>query len=305
MNRRAFLVSGGSTTALLATGGLGTSRKAVAQSSATFDPTVLEGSAATHAAMIASSFNGMGQPSDLFQLANAQQVAVDTLSGTDFDDRIKALAATTDPNSLNLDNVDYSAIVSGIQMYAPDFTAADLQTAFSWLPVSPAAIGPALSDLAQNGLLHHVQSMVPQYRALGAALLRQSRRGDGDPGPEAHVRYPFAHHNGTDVRYNPQRELSRVRSATYYPDRDKPHLERASWQRAMMYLDSGGGGGTGYSCGADAMAAGATTIAVAVVSTMCFLSVIGTPICLPVVMYWVGMGGAAWVVGHGMKCNAF
>jgi len=292
MDRRAFLSSAGAA-AIVATGGLGASRKLYAQSS--YDPNVLDNAVTAHSSVIARSFNGLGQPWDFRTLANAQSSVANTFLQGNFDAQLKSQIANVPASALNPANNDYTGAVQRIQAYAPDFQADDLQYLLNYISNDPDSVASTLDNLKQNGLVPTIQASAPVYMQMYHDLVNL-----GDEGMAA-LRSPFLNRNPKLAKYRQSQEKPKIALATYDPARDKPHMERATWQRPLMFLPPSSGGG--YSCAADGMAGLAYGTAIAVVTTMCVLSVIGDVLCLPMLLYWAGTGGAAWGLGHAVKCG--
>lgn len=276
---------------LLLLGGLGSSRKAFGQSSL---ETTLTNCSDTHSLAVGNAFNGLSQPWDFHRLSQVHTAAANTLASADFDTAFKAQIANVDASSLSLATNDYTSSVQRIQTYAPTFQADDFQFLMNYLTIDPDTTNAALTDLKQNGITPSIQGCVPIYQQMYTDLVAQ-----GGDATAKRFQEPFKRHRMA-VAAQKSSGLPPLKAATYNPREQKPKLVQSTWLRPFLTIENGGGGG-GYSCAADSKAGLAYGTTIAVVTFMCFFSVV-VLICSPVILFWAGTAGAAWGLGHEVKC---
>jgi hypothetical protein len=290
VNRRFFLGASGAVAACVATGGLGSSRKLFAQS---VDSDLLSGAVDYHALVTASAWNGTLSPWLLTHLAHVQANVANSLQSAGIDDQIKATMAGVDPASIDLSTIDLSSFTTSVQQYAPNFQLSDAQAMWTMGGDlnSPDIITAAITQMQQYGITPTIQQT-----SVGYGVLAQMFTPPADGGL-TYLRSPW---KGRPALVKGGYTTSLPERAIYAPGRNSPILRKVAWQRAMQPAPSDGGG---YSCPADGVAVVGFGTAVTVVTVMCYLTVIGAPICTVSLLVYAAVAGTVWSLGHAIKCG--
>lgn len=168
MNRRKFLYSSG--IALVATGGLGSSRRTLAQGTG-LNTSVYNASAAAHAIAAGDYICATPTSSDWNVIGNTLKSVISDWTANSMDTVLQAAFSDVTPDQIASSNLNQEAILANLQVYQPTFTAPQLQNILSFLDAQSLSDKQSvLQSLQQSGLTPFLATLHLQSRNIADSL---------------------------------------------------------------------------------------------------------------------------------------
>jgi hypothetical protein len=212
LDRRKFIT--GSSLALVATGGLGSSRKIFAQSSG-INPSVYSAGASAYAIACANAVYSSTTANDWSVIANTLTSIMADWQTNQIDNLLQPLYGQLDTSQVISANMNQQQILQTIQQFQPAFTLTNVQNLLSYINASQASIQSTVASLQQSGFATFLSSEIDQAKLLAASLGVPLK-----PKPITPIEEP------TSYKYANSGKQS-YRSAVYYPA-EHAHLLRVS-----------------------------------------------------------------------------
>jgi len=277
MTRRSFFLTGGAATAaLVATGGLGKSRRLFAQGTPAFDPALVTTATSMNASTVANVFNGYTSSGDFYGSATSQVNVAANFASVGADEAWKQAFATVTPDQVNLGNMNINQFTAQIQIYAPTFQLSDAQQIFQYFYAHPESVAASLAALQSGGITPILYQCANGFNNLATIIASVTT---------TNLASPF----GSRPLVNADAVARGMKPNNLQPNMRPPQLPPH-------------GNGGHYNCADDALALMGFGVGGATIGVMCLISIIGFA-CAPVVGVMVGVVGGAWSVGHAMVCG--
>ncbi len=167
MNRRAFFLSGGSAAALVATGGLGTSRKAFAQAGGGLDPSFLQWQTNIVATAFGNIYNNRGTDADPYIITSVCTQMAGYLRDSGADAAMMQSVARINPTAITSTAVDPSILYNALRPATANLQMQDLADLVNHYALNPRDIPNVLAGLQQNGIAHYLDLMADNFREMG------------------------------------------------------------------------------------------------------------------------------------------
>jgi hypothetical protein len=275
LDRRKFIT--GSSLALVATGGLGSSRKAHAQSSG-INTSVYNAGTAASAIACGNYEYSVSTYNDWLTLNNTLPAILKDWQANDIDSLLYPLYSEITPAQITGGAFNQTQILESIQQFQPAFTLTNVQNLLAYLnaPAVQASIEQTISSLQQGGFAPYITSWMQQTSLIAQGLGAPCKSNcPGSPVPPKQASYREQRHAG--VHFD---------SAVYYPS-DRAALRLASASCSNVNL---------------------VVAAIGVASAVIFLMTLGsaTPFLLAgwaAASAWLAVGGTVVGVGNAFRCN--
>lgn len=154
MNRRKFMT--GSAIALVATGGLGTSRRLCAQGTG-MNPAVYNSGSTLFAVATGNAFYGTPTAQDWINVQNNLSLAYADWTANGTDSQMQSYYNSLNPASVVAANMNQSVLLQNAQLVQPQMNLANIQTALTFLStVTQSQLEEVISMIQQAGIAYYI-----------------------------------------------------------------------------------------------------------------------------------------------------
>jgi len=175
MDRRNFLLGAGTSSALVATGGLGLSRRAFAQSAP--DPNIYNASVAAHAIATGNGMYVGGFSSDWQTVGTTLSNCLAEWNANGRDAGVAAAISSISPSMITSASLDQQTMLATLQAYQPAVQLADIQQVLSFVDANQALVPSVLSGMQTNGMSYYIGLLINQSQLVSSYLANQSSGG--------------------------------------------------------------------------------------------------------------------------------
>jgi hypothetical protein len=168
MNRRAFMAAGTSTL-VASTVGIGSSRRASAQSGP--NTALYSACAAAHAIASGNLYYGTPTASDWTTIQNTLNGVYGDWTANGLDAQVNGALSRISPSSVTSANMNQAQILATIQMYQPAFTAAQVQQLLTYVAAPGASnVSSIMENMQAFGTSYYINQLSVQAGKVAAVI---------------------------------------------------------------------------------------------------------------------------------------
>jgi len=167
-NRRAFIISAGTTAGVAATMGLGT-RKMFGQANPP-NPTLYNALIAAHAIAAGNLFYATPSANDWWTVNNAATACANEWLSNGRDAGVQSAASKITPSDIITANLNTTLILSTIQAYQSKFTAANVAQSVAFVNDNSAMVPSVLEQMVSGGMTPQLTTIMQQSARIAEGL---------------------------------------------------------------------------------------------------------------------------------------